>query len=66
MSDSVQGDILRPQALIIPKVTTAVRNTLVAEVGTIIYDTTQNKLCFCKAKVAAAASWELITSVQEA
>lgn len=54
------------KALVIPKVTTAVRNTLVADVGTIIYDTTQNKLCFCKAKAAAAASWELITSVQEA
>ena len=59
-------DILHPTALIVPKMTTAVRNTLVAELGTIIYDTTQNKLCFCKAAVAAAASWELITSVQEA
>lgn len=64
--DSVTGDVLTPKALIIPQVTTAVRNTLVADVGTIIYDSTQNKLCFCKAKVAAAASWELITSVQEA
>ena len=61
------GEILNNlSALIIPKMTTAVRNTLIAEVGTIIYDTTQNKLCFCKAKVAAAASWEKITSVQEA
>lgn len=59
-------EILRPQALIIPQVTTAVRNTLIAEVGTLIYDSTQNKLCFCKAKAAAAASWELITSVEEA
>lgn len=54
------------QALVLPKMTTAVRNTLVAEIGTIIYDTTQNKICFCKAPVAAAASWELVTSVQEA
>lgn len=58
-------DILHPVALVVPKMTTAVRNTLVAEKGTIIYDTTQNKLCFCKAATAAAASWELITSVQE-
>jgi hypothetical protein len=60
------NDILNPQALILPKVTTAVRNTMVAEPGTLIYDTTQDKLCFCKAAVAAAASWELVTSVQEA
>lgn len=59
-------EILNPKALILPSVTTAVRNTMVAEVGTIIYDSTQNKLCFCKAKAAAAASWEKITSVQEA
>jgi len=32
----------------------------------LIYDSTQNKLCFKKAAAAAAASWELITSVQEA
>jgi hypothetical protein len=65
MSDST-NDILYPVALILPKVTTAVRNTMVAEVGTIIYNTTSNKLNFCKAKVAAAASWEAVTSVQEA
>jgi len=59
-------DTLRPNALIIPQVTTAVRNTLIAEVGTIIYDSTQNKLCFCKAKAAAATSWEKITSIGEA
>jgi hypothetical protein len=58
-------DILRPKALVIPHVTTAVRDTLVAEVGTIIYDTTQDKLCFCKSKAAGASSWELITSVEE-
>ena len=58
-------DVLNPTALIIPKMTTAVRDTLVAEVGTIIYDTTQNKLCFCVSQAAAASSWELITSVAE-
>lgn len=58
-------EILNPVALIIPKVSTAVRNTMVAEVGTIIYDTTQDKLCICTSKTAGATSWELITSVQE-
>jgi hypothetical protein len=52
--------------LTIPQMTTAVRNTIVGNVGMLIYDSTQNKLCFKKAAAAAAASWELITSVQEA
>ena len=56
---------LHPISLVIPKVTTTVRDTMVAEVGTIIYDTTQNKLCFCTSATAGATSWELITSVQE-
>jgi hypothetical protein len=50
------------RVLIIPKITAAVRDTLVAEVGTIIYNLNTNKLNFCKAKAAAAASWEAVTS----
>ena len=61
------NDILNNlKTLVIPSVTTAVRDTLVADVGTIIFDSTQSKLCFCKAKAAAAASWEIITSTEEA
>jgi hypothetical protein len=60
------SEVVNPKALIVPKMTTAVRDTLIAELGTIIYDTTQDKLCFCKSAAAAAASWEKITSVQEA
>ena len=52
--------------LTIPQMTTAIRNTIVGNIGMLIYDSTQNKLCFKKAAVAAAASWEIITSVQEA
>jgi hypothetical protein len=52
--------------LTIPQLTTAIRNTIVGNVGMIIYDSTQNKLCFKKAAAAAAASWEIITSVEEA
>lgn len=58
-------DILYPLSLVLPKVTTAVRNTMICEPGTIIYDTTQSKLCFCKTAAAGASSWELITSVEE-
>jgi hypothetical protein len=48
--------------LIVPSVSEAVRDTMVADIGTIIYNTTTNKLNVCKAKVAHATSWEAITS----
>ena len=48
--------------LVIPKYTTTQRDLLVAEVGTIIFNTTTSKLNVCKAAVAAAASWEAVTS----
>ena len=54
--------ILNPVALIIPKITEAVRDTLVAELGTIIYNTTTNKINFCITKAAGASSWEAVTS----
>lgn len=65
MPNQPSNDILNPVALILPKITTTVRDTLVAEVGTIIYNTTSNKINFCKAATAAAASWEAVTSVEE-
>ena len=55
-------DLLYPKALILPQVTTAVRDTMVADVGTLIYNTTTNKLNYCKTKAAGAGSWEAITS----
>lgn len=58
----MDGEIVRPQALVIPSVTTAVRDTLVAEVGTIIYNTTTNKINICKTKEAGSGSWEAVTS----
>ena len=58
-------DELYPQSLVLPIFTTTVRNTLLADVGTLIYNSTSNKLNICKAKVAAAASWEAVTSVEE-
>lgn len=50
------------EQLIVPSVTTAVRDTLVCDVGTIIWNTTTSKLNVCKAKAAAAGSWEAVTS----
>ena len=64
MADPTQ-DILRPQQIVIPHFTDTVRNTLIAEVGTLIYNTTDNKLDFCIVKAAAASSWSRITSVTE-
>jgi hypothetical protein len=48
--------------LVIPIYTTAVRDTLVADVGTLIYNSTTSKLNICKTKAAAAGSWEAVTS----
>lgn len=56
------NEILRPKALVLPKMTTAVRDTLVAEIGTIIYNTTTNKINFCKTAAAGAGNWEAVTS----
>jgi hypothetical protein len=54
--------ILRPKVLILPSVSTAVRDTLVADKGTIIYNSTTNKINFCKNKAAGAGNWEAVTS----
>jgi hypothetical protein len=56
------NDILYPSVLVLPIVTTAVRDTLVADVGTFIFNSTTSKLNFCKNKAAGAGSWEAVTS----
>lgn len=56
------GEILNPKAVILPKMTTGVRDSLVAEKGTLIYNTTTNKLNFSKTQAAGAGSWEAVTS----
>lgn len=61
MPDST-NDVLNPAALIFPKTTTAIRDTMLAEVGTVIYNTTTSKLNFCKTKAVGAGSWEAVTS----
>lgn len=55
------GDSPREQ-LIVPSVSEAIRDTMVADVGTIIFNVTTSKLNFCKTKAAAAGSWEAVTS----
>jgi hypothetical protein len=48
--------------MIVPSVSTAVRNTLVEDVGTLIWNVTDSKLNVCKTKAAGAGSWEAVTS----
>lgn len=62
MSDKPIVELNTLKTLVLPKYTTAVIDTLVAEIGTIVYDTTKNKLSFCITKAAGAASWEDINS----
>jgi len=62
---SPTNEILNPLSLVVPKMTTAVRNTLASEVGAVIYDTTLNKLCFKNDAAVSSDSWEVVTSVEE-
>ena len=59
---SPTNEILNPLSLVLPIVTEAIRDTLLADVGSIIYNSNTNKIDICIAKVAAAASWEEVTS----
>ena len=58
----ITDDILNPRALIIPKYTSAQRDAMIAEVGTIIYNTSTSKLNVCKTAAAGAGNWEAVTS----
>jgi len=56
-------DTLNPTQLVIPNVTTAIRDLMICELGTIIYNTTTSKLNVCDvAFTAHANSWAVITS----
>jgi hypothetical protein len=58
-----EHDLLYPSSLVLPNITTAVRDTMLADKGAIIFNTTTNKLNFCKTKAVGAGNWEAITSV---
>ena len=60
--DGETTELRNLKQLVVPIYTTAVRDTLVADVGTVIYNITTNKLNICKAIAAAAGSWEAVTS----
>ena len=50
------------QSLVLPIYTTTQRDLLLAAVGTIIYNSTTNKLNFCKTAAVGSGSWEAVTS----
>jgi len=56
-------DILYSKVLIIPKATTAVRDTMKAEVGTIIFNTTTNRINICKNASTGSGNWLVSASV---
>lgn len=62
MPEQPSNDILNPLSLVLPKYTTTERDALVAEVGTIIYNTTTGKINICITAAAGAGSWEAVTS----
>jgi len=59
---STTQDNLYPLSLVLPNYTTTQRDLMVADVGTIIFNTTTSKINFCKTKAAGAGSWEAVTS----
>ncbi len=57
------NEILNPNVIVIPKITEAVRDTLKAEEGTLIYNLDTNALNICDVdKTVGATSWGLVTS----
>ena len=60
---SPTNEILNPNVLVIPKITEAVRDTLKAEEGTLIYNLDTNALNICDVdRTVGATSWGLVTS----
>ena len=57
------NNVLNPQQIVIPNVTTGTRDLMVCELGTLIYNSTTSKLNVCVvAQTANANSWEAVTS----
>lgn len=55
--------ISHPIALVLPKVTTTVRDTLKCEPGTVIFNTTTNRINVCKTASTGATNWLVSASV---
>ena len=63
MPSQPSNDILHPNHLVIPNLTTTAKEALITEIGTLVYDTTLSKLSVCvTARTTGAAAWEDVTS----
>jgi len=63
MPDQASNDFLNPKHLALPVLTTAQKEALLVEPGTLVYDKTLGKLSFCiTARTTGAAAWEDVTS----
>lgn len=58
-------DELYPLSLVLPQYTDTTRNLLVADIGSLIWNTSDGAINVCIAKAAAASSWSKVTSVTE-
>ena len=60
---SPTNEHLKPRSITLPVLTSAQKEALLVELGTIVYDSTLNKLSFCvTARTTGAGSWEDVTS----
>ncbi len=60
---SPSDELLNPKSLVIPKISEATRDLLVAEEGTLIYNLDSNKLNICDtSRTAGSGSWAVVTS----
>jgi hypothetical protein len=62
---SPTNDILYPISLVLPHYTDTTRNALIADIGALIWNTSDGAINVCIAKAAAASSWSKVTSVTE-
>ena len=63
---AVASRVAEVRALIIPTYTTAQKQALDVAEGTVVYDSTLNKLCVYTAEAGGSSTgWESITSVLE-
>ena len=59
------SEFLNPTSLVLPHYTDTTRNALVADIGTLIWNTSDGAINVCIVKAAAATSWSKVTSVTE-
>lgn len=63
---AVASRVAEVRSLIIPTYTTAQKQALVVAEGTVVYDSTLNKLCVYTAEAGGGSTgWETITSILE-